>query len=67
MEIGRIENDGDVIIVHVENSNPENIRSPLRVEDTNQPQQQSITIETDDEAITPNRKKRKRFIKQNEC
>lgn len=67
VEIGRIENDDEVIIVQIENPNvpnpsdavPHN-RSP---DDTNPLEQPPPAEVTSDEGIlTPNRKKRKRFV-----
>lgn len=67
VEVGRIENDDEVIIVQIENPNiplipidaePHN-RTP---DDMNPLEQQPAEVNSDESILTPNRKKRKRFF-----
>lgn len=64
VEVGRIENDDEVIIVQIENpniSNPPDAEPYIRSQDMNPLEQPAAEINSDEGILTPNRKKRKRF------
>lgn len=64
VEVGRIENDDEVIIVQIENpniSNPTDAEQHNRSQDMNPLEQPATERDADEGILTPNRKKRKRF------